>query len=189
MKLQLLVVGKPAECSVLFHFPGQPPTIVTTTSRSGNKDDPSSNLRKPSREAMPSSKGSADYGGNNSGDTAFIIICGCLVLLMALPGIVLFYGRLPRPSFLLAFGWPRSGGRTFRSDVAAAPRAGLRARAPRPVAHVPFGAHASYVLNVSSGRWTHRLQEMHVHMHSDLCRCQLDLHNLADVRLLACVWA
>jgi hypothetical protein len=25
MKLQLLVVGKPAECSVLFHFPGQPP--------------------------------------------------------------------------------------------------------------------------------------------------------------------
>jgi hypothetical protein len=41
---------------------------------------------------MPSSKGTADYGGTNSGDTAFIIICGALVLLMALPGIVVFYG-------------------------------------------------------------------------------------------------
>jgi hypothetical protein len=78
---------------------------------------------------MPSSKGSADYGGTDSGDTAFIIICGTLVLLMALPGIVLFYGRWPPPSpFLLACGWPRDGGRTLGSDVAAAPRAALRAR-------------------------------------------------------------
>jgi hypothetical protein len=51
---------------------------------------------------MPSSKGSADYGGTDSGDTAFIIICGSLVLLMALPGIVLFYGRWPLPRPFLA---------------------------------------------------------------------------------------
>ena len=73
----------------------------------------------------------AHAGGTpDSGDTAFIIICGALVLLMALPGIVLFYGRWPPPSpFLLACGWPRDGGRTLGSDVAAAPRAALRERA------------------------------------------------------------
>jgi hypothetical protein len=98
---------------------------------------------------MPSSKGSADYGGTDSGDTAFIIICGTLVLLMALPGIVLFYGRWPPPSpFLLACGWPRDGGRTLGSDVAAAPGGGA-SRARRLVARVPFCAHASGVLNSS----------------------------------------
>ena len=136
---------------------------------------------------MPSSKGTADYGGTNSGDTAFIIICGALVLLMALPGIVLFYGCRPRRRFSCSRGnaaaattfavmWPLRRGRRF-------------ARAPRPVARLPFYAHASCVLNSSMCRWSHRLQEMHVHLHSNLCRCQLDLHNLADVRLLACLWA
>jgi hypothetical protein len=87
MKLQLLV---PFRSSGTF-FRG---TRVATTSRSIKGRSPK--LFKPNphkREAMPSSKGSADYGGNDSGDTAFIIICGALVLLMALPGIVLFYGR------------------------------------------------------------------------------------------------
>ena len=29
----------------------------------------------------------------NSGDTAFMIMCTCLVLLMTLPGLMLFYGN------------------------------------------------------------------------------------------------
>ena len=41
---------------------------------------------------MPSSVGSADYVGTDSGNTSFIINCSALVLLMALPGIVVFYG-------------------------------------------------------------------------------------------------
>ncbi len=32
--------------------------------------------------------------GLDSGDTAFIIICGALVLMMTLPGLVLFYSNL-----------------------------------------------------------------------------------------------
>ena len=183
---------------------------------------------------MPSSKGSADYGGTDSGDTAFIIICGSLVLLMALPGIVLFYGRWPPPSpFLLACGWPRDGGRTLGSDVAAAPRAALRERADwsrawhsvhilfadarpaicdrcwwqsegtlawaraeafardlaRPFASSRSASQRAKLVCVAPGRWAHRLQEMYVNLHSDLCRCQLDLHYLADVRVLACLWA
>ena len=89
MKLQLLV---PFRSSGTF-FRG---TRVATTFRTSRSIKGSPKLFKPNphkREAMPSSKGSADYGGNDSGDTAFIIICGALVLLMALPGIVLFYGR------------------------------------------------------------------------------------------------
>ena len=35
----------------------------------------------------------AHAGGTpDSGDTAFIIICGALVLMMTLPGLMLFYG-------------------------------------------------------------------------------------------------
>ena len=41
---------------------------------------------------------------------------------------------------------------------------------------------------VAPGRWAHWLQEINVHLPSDLCHCQLDLHNLADVRLFACLW-
>ena len=126
------------------------------------------------------------------------------------------------------------GGRTLRSDVAAAPRGFARARAQtasrawhsvhilladarpaicdrcwwqsegrlawaraeafardlaRPFASSRSASQRAKLVCVAPGRWAHRLQEMYVNLHSDLCRCQLDLHNLADVRLLTCLWA
>jgi Amt family ammonium transporter len=36
----------------------------------------------------------AHLGTPDSGDTAFVIICSVLVLMMTLPGLMLFYGAL-----------------------------------------------------------------------------------------------
>ena len=38
----------------------------------------------------------------NSGDTAFILICTCLVLMMTIPGLALFYGGLSQAPNVLA---------------------------------------------------------------------------------------
>ena len=78
----------------------------------------------------------------------------------------------------LAVMWPLRRGRRFASAQTGRARAILRTCFWR-----------SKLVCVSPGRWAHRLQELHVHLHSDLCRCQLDLRNLAGVRLLACLWA
>ena len=41
-------------------------------------------------------------GTPDSGDTAFIIICSALVLMMTLPGLMLFYGALAAPVAVFA---------------------------------------------------------------------------------------
>jgi hypothetical protein len=59
-------------------------------------------------------------GTPDSGDTAFIIICSALVLMMTLPGLMLFYGALAAP--VAVFARVCGGGRTPRSCAATAGR-------------------------------------------------------------------
>ena len=187
------------------------------------------------RQAMPSSKGSADYVGTDSGNTSFIINCSALVLLMALPGIVVFYGaaapvawfarvRLASPMICKSpvadrqeacaqdgtratlSGCARAKPRPWRSAASlrrvrppqseaslTSARAGLAPGTRSCLSQAVCASSHSTLLRakrvcVALGRWAHWLQEVHVHLPSDLCHCQLDLHNLADVRLFACLW-
>jgi hypothetical protein len=188
---------------------------------------------------MPSSVGSADYVGTDSGNTSFIINCSALVLLMALPGIMVFYGaaapvalfarvRLASPSICRESpvadrqeACAQNGTRATRSGCARAnprqrrsgphrcegcgrrrgqseasltsARAGLAPGTRRCLSQAVCASSRSASLRakrvcVAPGRWAQWLQEIHVHLSSDLCHCQLDLHNLADVRLFACLW-
>ena len=59
-------------------------------------------------------------GTPDSGDTAFIIICAALVLMMTLPGLMLFYGALAAP--VAVFARVCGGGQTPRSGAATAGR-------------------------------------------------------------------
>ena len=38
----------------------------------------------------------AAEAGIDTGDTAFILVCSCLVLMMTIPGLALFYGAFRR---------------------------------------------------------------------------------------------
>jgi hypothetical protein len=61
-------------------------------------------LQKMRREGDHANEGviSAIIPVPNSGDTAFVLICTCLVLMMTIPGLALFYGGLSQAPNVLA---------------------------------------------------------------------------------------